>query len=152
MPPPAQGSVQFTDIYPDGPAAAAAAGVSGDALGGPLGNADYPGLPPGAVPKHRDKLITTATTTDIWIPAAGRIFVVTRIFLTSDVAQVVTLYDQDNVEGQRLLRIPLTANGGTDPNGYPVSYESKLAGNTLRALNTVAGNLFIAVDGYERDA
>lgn len=143
-------NVPFTAIYPDGPAGSAAA-AGGDPGGVGGGNLLYPGLPVGAVPFHNDVVIATATTTTLWQPAPGRRFVVTRLFVTTDVAQTVTIYDGLNIAGRRVLRAPFAANGGTDPNGWPASYVAKLAGSALLVDNTGAGVLWVAVDGYEME-
>lgn len=142
-------SIPFTDIYPDGPAAAAAAG--GVALG-PDVNRDYPGIPAGAVPIHRDFVASAAGTYDLWAPGAGARFVLVAATINVDAAGRVALVDDQDIVGRRIVDVELAANGGATPNMVPVPYPSVLAGNTLRLVTTAVGDTRVHVSGWLQPA
>lgn len=144
------GSVPFSAIYPDGPGTAAALGVEGGAAG--EANPAYPGMPAGATPIHRDKVITTATTTTIWTPGAGRKFVLASAFVSTDTAMRVALVDDTDTEGQRPVDGSFATSGGASPNLVPVPYVSRNAGNPLRVVTGAVGRVSVRVSGWEVDA
>lgn len=139
-------NVPFSAIYPD---KAGADGGAGGGATGSSGNPLYPGMPEGATPIHRDKLITTAATTALWTPSAGRKFVLASAFVSSDTAMRVALVDDADLEGQRPVDQYAGANGGSSPNLVPVPYVSKNAGNPLRVVTAAAGNVRVRVSGWE---
>jgi len=140
--------VPWTAIYPDGPAGAAiAGGASAEALNE---NADYPGMPSGATPIHKDIQLTVAGTSDIWIPNSDRRFVLISAFISSDAAGRVALVDDADTQNQRPVDQRLGVNGGSSPNLIPVPYVSKNVGNRLRVVSTVTGNVAVRVSGWER--
>lgn len=143
-------NVPWTGIYPDSAAAQEAAGGGGGAFSS--GNPLYPGMPEGATPIHRDKVITTATTTDLWTPGAGRRFILASAFISSDTAMRVAVIDDADLENQRPVDQYVAANGGSSPNLVPVPYVSKNAGSPLRVVTSAAGNVRIRVSGWEVDA
>lgn len=140
-------NVPFTAIYPDGPAGSAAAAAGGD-LGGPGGNLQYPGMPAGASPVHRDIVAAAAGTYDVWDPGAGYRFVVASAFISASAAGRVALVDDVDVQGSRIADADFAANGGASPNLVPVPYPAKLAGNKVRVVTTVVGNTRIRVSGW----
>jgi hypothetical protein len=142
-------TVPFTSIYPDGPATAAAGGIDGSSSAG--GNSLYPGMPEGATPIHRDVLITTATTTSLWTPGAGRRFVLASAFVSSDTAMRVAIVDDADIQGSRPVDQYVGANGGSSPNLVPVPYVSKAAGNSARVVTSAVGNVRVRVSGWEVD-
>lgn len=139
-------NVPFSAIYPD--KAGADGGSAGGATGS-SGNPLYPGMPEGATPIHRDKLITAAATTALWTPGAGRSFVLASAFVSSDTAMRVALVDDADLEGQRPVDQYVAANGGSSPNLVPVPYKSKNAGNALRIVTAAVGNVRVRVSGWE---
>jgi hypothetical protein len=141
--------VQWTAIYPDGPATEAAAGGGGGAADS--GNPDYPGMPVGATPLERDVTITTATTTDLWTPGVGRTFVLASAFISTDTAMRIAIVDEADIQGQRPVDGYFAANGGASPNLVPVPYVSKNSGNRLRVVTAGAGNVKVRVSGWERN-
>lgn len=143
-------NVPWTGIYPDGPNSAGAGG--GDAGAFSSGNPLYPGMPEGATPIHRDKVITTATTTTLWTPGTGRRFVLASAFISSDTAMRVAVVDDADLENQRPVDQYVGANGGSSPNLVPVPYVSKNAGNALKVVTSAVGNVRIRVSGWEVDA
>ncbi len=141
--------VMFTDIYPDGAGSAAA---GGGVAAVQQFNPDYPGMPVGATPVHRDVLITTATTTTLWTPPTGRKFVVASAFISTDAAMRVALVDDADVVGQRIVDGAFAASGGASPNKVPVPYPSRTTGAALKVVTGGAGNVRVQVDGWEVDA
>lgn len=140
--------VPWTSIYPDGPGSA---GVDGPAGAAAAGNPAYPGMPEGATPVHRDVVITTATTTPIWTPAANRRIVLASAFVSSDTAMRVALVDDSDVQNQRPVDQYVAANGGSSPNLVPVPYVAKAVGNSLKVVTASAGNVRVRVSGWEVD-
>lgn len=138
-------NVAFTDVYPEGAGTVAAGGSASLAQFNP----DFPGMPVGAAPIHRDVVIVAAATTDLWTPGAGRRFVLASAFVSSDTAMRVALVDEADVQGQRPVDQNLAANGGSSPNLVPVPYVSKGAGNRLRVVTSGAGNVRVRVSGWE---
>jgi len=143
------GTVPFTAIYPDGAATAAAGGA--EVAIGAGGNPLYPGMPEGATPIHRDKVVTTATTTVIWAPSSGRKFTVASCLISTDTAMRVALVDDSDIEGSRVVDLQAAANSGGARNLVPVPYPSKNAGNALKLVTGGAGNTRVVVEGWEQD-
>lgn len=141
--------VPWTGVYPDGPGAAAAGGDPFAVGGAGGGNPEYPGMPVGAVPVHRDVTITTATTTVLWTPAPGRKFILSSAFVSTDAAMRVALVDDLDIQGARIIDAGFAANAGASPNLVPVPYPSQAAGNVLRVVTGAAGNVRVAVQGWE---
>lgn len=142
------GNVAFTDVYPDGPAAAAAAA----GLGGPTENLKYPGLPIGASPFSYDYVATAAGTYDVWAPGSGYKFVLVSAFVTVSAAGRVALVDDVDIQGRRPVDGDFAANSGATPNLVPAPYVAKVAGGTLRLVTTVAGNTRVRVAGWVEPA
>ncbi len=141
-------AIPFTAIYPDGSGSLAQGGTGG--LDGPSTNPDYPGMPVGATPVHRDLVIAAAGTTVIWTPGgATRRFVLASAFVSSDTAMRVALVDDADVQGNRPVDQYVAANGGSSPNLVPVPYVSKTAGASLKVVTSVAGNVRVRVSGWE---
>lgn len=141
--------VQFSDIYP---VTAAAAAASGDTQAAPTVNDDFPGMPVGATPVHKDVTIAAAGTTTLWDPGAGTVFVLASAFLSTDTAMRVALVDESDIQGNRPVDGYFGANGGASPNLVPVPYQSKLAGNRLRVVTGGAGNVKVRVSGWTKQA
>ncbi len=140
------GGIPFTSIYPDGPATGGGTSVgAGDAQV----NAQYPGMPAGASPIHKDVTITTATTTAVWTPSSGMKFVLASAFVSTDTAMRVALVDDSDIPGNRPVDGYFAGNGGASPNLVPVPYPSKNAGNVLRVVTASAGNVKVRVSGWE---
>lgn len=138
--------IPFTDIYPDGPVGSSGAGGAGG-IGG--GNAQYPGMPAGATPVHRDVTISTAGTTDVWAPQPGNRFILASAFVSTDTAMRVALIDSLDTVNQRPVDGYFGANGGAAPNLVPVPYPSRAAGNVLRVVTGAIGNVKVRVSGWE---
>jgi hypothetical protein len=142
-------NVAFTDIYPDGPGTLAAGGIAG---AGQEFNPDYPGMPVGAVPMHRDFVATAAGTYDLWTPPAGYRWVLANASVAASAGGRVALVDNADVAGARIEDADLAANGGALPNFVPVPWPSLTAGNVLRLVTTVAGNTRVRVSGWQVQA
>lgn len=141
-------TVQFTDVYPDGPATVAAGGGSG---GGSATNDLYPGMPVGATPIERDVTIAAAGTTAVWTPSAvSKKIVLASAFVSTDTAMRVAIVDALDVQGQRPVDGYFGANGGASPNLVPVPYVVKAAGNVLYVVTAGAGNVKVRVQGWEQ--
>lgn len=141
------GSIAFSAIYPDGPATAAATGEAGVFDAG--GNADYPGMPAGSSPVHRDFAAAAAGTFNVWTPGAGRRFVLASAFISTDTAGRVALVDGTDASGSRIVDAYFAANGGASPNLVPVPYPSAVAGQSLALVVAAAGNTRVRVSGWE---
>ena len=139
-------NVPFTAIYPDGAAQAAAGG--GDAA--PTVNSNYPGMPVGATPVHRDYVATAAGTYDVWDPGPVARFVVVSASVVASAAGRVALVDDADVQGARIFDADLAANAGATPNLVPVPYPGRGAGNKVRLVTTVAGNTRVRVSGWQQ--
>jgi hypothetical protein len=139
-------TVQWTAIYPDGPGSPYAAG---GASGGAAENPDYPGLPAGTSPVHRDVTISAAGTTNLWVPSPGKRFVLLSAFVSTDTAMRVALVDDIDAQGRRPVDGYFGANGGASPNLIPAPYVSVAPGNVLRVVTGAAGNVKVRVSGYE---
>jgi hypothetical protein len=139
--------IPFTAIYPDGPGTAAATGEAGTAFDAG-GNPDYPGMPAGASPIHRDYAASGAGTYAVWTPGAGRRFVLASAFISTDTANRVALVDGTDAAGSRIVDAYFAANGGASPNLVPVPYPSAVAGQSL-ALVVAGGNVRVRVSGWE---
>lgn len=140
-------AVPWTSIYPDG-AGTAAAGGADAGFATPDANQQYPGMPLGASPVHRDVVIAAAGTTAIWTPGAGSRFILASAFISTDTAMRVALVDDADIQGSRPVDGYFGANGGASPNLVPVPYPSKNVGNSLRVV-TAAGNVRVRVSGWE---
>lgn len=136
----------WTAIYPDGPASA---GLDGQATPDTGINPDYPGMPVGATPVHRDFTTALAGTYAIWSPAPGRRFVLASAIVSSDTAMRIAIVDDTDTQGQRPVVIYATGSGGASPNLVPVPYVSKIQGNPLRLVTAAAGNVAVRVSGWE---
>jgi hypothetical protein len=137
--------VQWTSIYPDAPDSAEA-----DAAGaGAGGNDQYPGMPVGATPIHRDLLVAAAGVVPIWTPGNGARFILASAFISSDTTMRVALVDEADIQGSRPVDQYVAANGGSSPNLVPVPYPSKNVGNALRVVTSALGNVRIRVSGWE---
>lgn len=142
------GSTPFSAIYPDGPATQGAAGTGGAIGAG--GNDQYPGMPAGATPIHRDLVITAATTgTAIWSPSSGSRFVLASANLSTDTAMRVALVDGQDIQGNRPVDDYFGANAGSSPNLVPVPYPSKAVGQPLLVVTGANGNVRVRVSGWE---
>jgi hypothetical protein len=139
--------VQFTDVYPDGPGTAAAGGSGGAAP--PLINPEYPGMPVGATPVHKDVTVTVAGTVALWTPTVGTRFVLASAFVTTDTAMRVALVDDIDVQNQRPVNGDFGAAGGASPNLVPVPYPAKSVGNVLRLVTSANGTVRVRVSGWE---
>lgn len=144
--------IPFTDIYPDGQGQAAAR--SGAAEAGL--NVDFPGMPVGASPIHRDLDLAAATPaagTVIWAPSApDKRIVLASAYISSGATGRVAIVDDADVQGQRPVNQELAANGGSSPNLVPVPYVAKSPGNALKVVSTVVGTVHVRVSGWEQDA
>jgi hypothetical protein len=138
--------IPFTNIYPDGPATGGGTSV---AAGDAQLNAQYPGMPAGASPIHKDVTIAAAATTALWTPSAGMKFILTGAFVSTDTAMRIALVDDSDIPGSRPVDGFFAANGGASPNLVPVPYPSKNAGNVLRVVTGAAGNVKVRVSGWE---
>jgi hypothetical protein len=139
--------VPFTNIYPAGPGVDPVTGeLTGG--GGSAGNDQYPGMPVGASPIHKDVTIATATTTTLWDPGPGQRFVLASAFVSTDTAMRVALIDENDVQGSRPVDGYFGANGGASPNLVPVPYVSNLGGQRLRVVTAAAGNVKVRVSGW----
>lgn len=142
--------IPFSDIYPDG--ATAQAARQGAAEAGL--NIDYPGMPAGASPIHRDVTLTAATTrTAVWTPSApSKRLVLASAFISSSAAGRVAIVDDQDAQGQRPVDQEIGANGGSSPNLVPVPYPSKTPGTPLCVVSTVVGTVRVRLSGWEQDA
>src|SRR6266568_2807677 len=129
--------VQFTDVYPDGPGSAAAGGAG---VAGPEFNAQYPGMPVGATPVHKDIVIAVAGIVALWTPTVGNRFILASAFVTTDTAMRVALVDDVDAQNQRPVDGLFGASGGASPNLVPVPYPAKSIGNVLRVVTSANGN------------
>lgn len=114
-------------------------GVSLDAAQYVIPTSPVPGV-------HKDVTITTATTTTLWTPATGRRFVIEHLEISTDTAMRIAVVDNADSAGQRLAVGWFASNGGLVDNA------PKYSGAVDRVLKVVtggAGNVFVAVDGYE---
>lgn len=93
---------------------------------------------------HFDATITSATTTTLWTPTAGKRFVINSFMMSTDTGGRVALVDGSDVAGKRIAAPYLAANGGMV--GGP--YTSQALNNILKVV-TPAGNTFVSVDGTE---
>jgi hypothetical protein len=144
----------FTDIYPEGsgpggygPAAAELAASSGL-------NLEYPGMPVGAQPIHRDITLSAATPaagTIIWTPSApNRRLVLASAFVSSGGAGRVAIVDDQDIQGNRPVDQEIAAQGGSSPNLVPVPYPCKTPGASLKVVSTVVGTVHVRVSGWEQ--
>jgi len=140
------GGIPFVGIYPDGPPGSPEAVA---AAGGATGNPDYPGMPAGAEPVHRDNVYTAAGTYPLWVPPTGYRFVLASAMVVQSAAGRVALVDETDVAGNRPVDGDFAANGGATPNLVPVPYPSRIAGNRLQVVTAVAGNTRVRVSGWE---
>lgn len=136
----------FTDLYPEG--AGGAGGGPGGAGGAADVNVDWPGLPPGAVPVHRDRTFTAAGTYDLVVPPSDKSFVLVSAYIATDVAGRIAIVDESDVEGSRYVVQYPAANGGSSPNLVPAPRQSASPGNRCRAVIVGVGNVFVRVSGY----
>lgn len=140
------GGIPFANIYPDGPGSAA---QGGGVDGTPIGNPQYPGMPAGASPVHRDVTITTAATTTIWTPSSGMRFVLASAIISTDTAMRVAIVDDSDIQGQRPVDGGFSAFGGVSPNLVPVPYPAKSVGNALKVVTSGVGIVRVRVSGWE---
>ena len=139
--------IPFSNIYPDGPGTAAQGGGGSDA--GPSTNPQYPGMPVGASPVHRDVVILAAATTTLWQPSSGNRFVLASAFIGTNTAMRVALVDDSDIQGQRPVDADFAASGGASPNLVPVPYPAKSVGNALKVVTGGAGTVRVRVSGWE---
>ncbi len=139
-------TVAFTDIYPDG--AAAAAGAAPVSI---VNSSPYPELPAGAIPWDRDLTVAGAATTLLYDPGVGFKFYLVSAVVSTDTANRVAIVDESDVVNQRPVDGFFAANGGMAENLVPKWYESKLAGNRLR-LVTAGGNVKCRASGFSLPA
>jgi hypothetical protein len=138
--------LQFTAIYPEGEATEAAGGPGTEV---PTVNEEWPGLPPGAEPIHRDLTLAAATTgTVIWQPGPNERAVVVSAFVSTDAAGRVAIVDDQDVQGKRIAVLRAAANGGASPNLVPAPYPTASPGTPVRVVSTVVGNVDVRVSGY----
>ena len=136
----------WTSIYPDGPATA---GLDGQNTSQTGINPDYPGMPVGATPVHRDLTVSAAGTVVVWAPDPSRRFVLASAIISTDTAQRIALVDDTDSQGQRPVDAYLAASAGASPNLVPVPYPSKVVGAPLRLVTASAGNTKVRVSGWE---
>lgn len=144
--------IPFTNVYPDGPLAASA---RDDALAAGL-NVDFPGMPAGATPIHKDLTLSAATPaggTELWRPSApDKRLVLASAFISGSAAGRVAIVDDQDVQGQRPVDQDVAASGGSSPNLVPVPYVAKTAGAPLRVVSTIVGTTRVRVSGWEQDS
>lgn len=138
-------NLPFTSIYPLAPGSVAA---DGSVVGAASGNLEYPGMPEGASPVHRDLAVAAAGTVTVWDPGAGSRFVLASAFVSTDTAMRVALVDENDVQHSRPVDGYFGANGGASPNLVPVPYASRTIGNRLRVVTAAAGNVRVRVSGW----
>lgn len=139
-------NLPFTSIYPLAPGTVTADGtVVGAAASG---NLEYPGMPEGASPVHRDFVTAVAGAFTVWDPGAGSRFVLASAFVSTDTAMRVALVDENDVQHSRPVDGYFGANGGASPNLVPVPYASRTIGNRLRIVTAAAGNVRVRVSGW----
>lgn len=102
--------------------------------------------PPGAVTFHADLLITTATTTTLYTPTAGKRFVLTSVIISTDGAQRVMVVDDADSAGQRLVGGYFAANGGI---AIPGEWSSGAVNRVAKVVTGAIANCFVSVEGYE---
>lgn len=144
-------AIPFNAIYPDGPGSAAQGGPSGAAAGG--GNPQYPGMPVGANPIHKDATFVAAGTFALWSPSAGMRFVLVSAMISTDTAMRIALVDGADIPGSRPVAGAFAANGGVSKNQVPVPYPAKTVGSPLLAvIGALPGALgvMISIDGWEQ--
>lgn len=143
-------TLPWTNIYPDGPGTAAAGGTTDNA---PTTNPQYPGMPVGAAPVHKDQTYLAATVgTVLWQPSAGNRFVLASCMISTDTAMRVAVVDGADIPGSRPVDGNFAANGGVSKNQVPVPYPSRSVGNPLIVVVAAApgaGGVKVSVDGWE---
>lgn len=142
-------TIPFSAIYPEGPGTLAANG--GGAVAD-AGNPEYPGMPAGATPVHKDATYTAAGTYTLWQPSAGFKFVCTAVVINTDTAMRVAAVDGADIPGSRVADGNWAANGGLSENGIPTPYVSKTVGAPLLVIVGGAGNVKVEVRGWEKAA
>lgn len=141
-------AVPWSAVYPNGAGSAAAGGAPADVQ---ATNPDYPGMPVGAQPIHRDLEVAAALTTLIWQPGPNRKAVVSECVISTDTGGRVAVVDGADVQGSRIATLRAGANGGAAPNMIPTPYVSKAAGNGIYLVSPV-GNTAVSIRGWETDA
>jgi hypothetical protein len=117
------------------------------------------GFPPhkrGFITRRKDFTFVNAQTgTDIWVPAAGKRFIVTSysIFASGTTDSTVIIFDQSDIVGNRLLLgfFDVTVNSPISVNSYmgDSPFISGAPGNALKVTTTAAINIFGVLFGYE---
>ena len=100
---------------------------------------------PSSFVAHFDATIAGAGTTNLWVPTAGKRFVIGSFMLSTDTQNRVALVDNADTAGHRIAAPYLAANGGMV--GGP--YTSQAINNVLKVVTAAGGNVFVSVDGYE---
>lgn len=125
------------------------ADTSALAAGGPT---TYPG---GAAFVHKDARITSAATTTLWDPTAGKKFALTRLTVSmgGTTGGLVTVVDNADGDGARIFEHDFPASATLHP-GATISwalpgYISAAADNILKVITAAASTVYVSVDGYE---
>lgn len=101
---------------------------------------------------HKDVSFTTAqTNTVIWTPAAGKKVVVTGMIVSTDGVNVVKIFEDTDITGQRLFRNRFPNNAPPFSHSFLTPYTSSTVGNSIKVTSTAAVNLDIVLHGYEID-
>ena len=95
---------------------------------------------------HRtDQQALQQANTVLWTPSASKRFVITDMSVSVDTRMAVTLFD-----GTALIyEWHFSPTGGCIDN-LIVHYESTTVGNSLNYSTSVAGNVSITINGYEK--
>lgn len=97
---------------------------------------------------HHDVFVDSAVTGEVvWDPGDDHKFAVTTLFYSQSANNTVTVFDETDEEGKRLLRT-LTSSESDSINFDP-PYVSNAAGNRLRFTVGGAQDTIIIVHGYE---
>lgn len=116
----------------------------------------YPPHKRGFTPIRKDfTYSTTQTGTNIWTPASGKTFIITSytIFGSGTTDATVTIYDQTDVTGNRMLVgfFDVTVNSPIAISSFmgDCPFISAAANNSLKLTTTASINLFGVFFGYE---
>lgn len=105
----------------------------------------------GNVVIHKDLEVIVAGTNNVWTPSTGKKFVVVDLIISSDALNTITVFDNTDISGNRLLKVRFPANSSPITVDFDVPFVSSTINNILKITTTTAAITNITVHGYEID-